>query len=156
LSNKLLKKNFTPQLRKITNSITDIAGGVNIIRQGGDLKRKNPWVEFVKQFAQENNMGYSQALCNPDCKFKYRKVKGDGIGSSRIQPTQPEGYFLQPVGENVPVSDLDFMGFIHRNDPKIGFMDYFSPEQLSWMQDREDNLEQAKSDDEKKIKDKKN
>jgi hypothetical protein len=32
---------FTPQLRKITNTITDIAGKVVIIRQGGDVKKKN-------------------------------------------------------------------------------------------------------------------
>jgi hypothetical protein len=48
------------------------------------------------------------------------------------------------------------MWFIRRNDPNIGFTDYFSPEQQNWMQDREDNPEQAKLVDEKKIQDKKN
>jgi hypothetical protein len=33
---------FTPQLRKITNTITDIAGKIDILRQGGDIKKKNP------------------------------------------------------------------------------------------------------------------
>jgi hypothetical protein len=64
---------FTPQLRKITNTITDIAGKVNIIRQGGDIKKKNPWVEHVKQFAKQNNIGYFKALSDPNCKSQYRK-----------------------------------------------------------------------------------
>jgi hypothetical protein len=34
------KELFTTQLRKITNAITDIAGTVNILRQGGDIKKK--------------------------------------------------------------------------------------------------------------------
>jgi hypothetical protein len=28
---------FTPQLRKITNTVTDIAGKIDILRQGGDI-----------------------------------------------------------------------------------------------------------------------
>jgi hypothetical protein len=49
---------FTPQLRKITNTITDIAGKVDILRQGGDIKPKNKWIEHVRKFAKENNVGY--------------------------------------------------------------------------------------------------
>jgi hypothetical protein len=49
---------FTPELRKITNSITDVAGKVNIIREGGDIKKKNPWILHVQEFAKENNIGY--------------------------------------------------------------------------------------------------
>jgi hypothetical protein len=64
---------FTPQLRKITNTITDIAGKVDILRQGGGIKKKNPWVEHVKQFAKENNIGYFKALSNPKCKSTYKK-----------------------------------------------------------------------------------
>jgi hypothetical protein len=67
---------FTPQLRKITNTITDIAGKVDIIRQGGDIKparKRNRWVDHVKQFAKENNIDYCKALCNPDCKLQYIK-----------------------------------------------------------------------------------
>jgi hypothetical protein len=63
---------FTPQLRKITNTITDIAGKVDIIRQGGDLKKTNRWVDHVKQFAKENNINYCKALCNADCKSTYK------------------------------------------------------------------------------------
>jgi hypothetical protein len=64
---------FTPQLRKITNTITDIAGKVNILRQGGDIKKKNPWVKHVQEFAKENNIGYFKALSDPKCKSQYRK-----------------------------------------------------------------------------------
>jgi hypothetical protein len=64
---------FTPQLRKITNTITDIAGKVNIIKEGGDIKSKNPWVLHVKEFANENNIGYFDALKNPNCKSTYKK-----------------------------------------------------------------------------------
>ena len=64
---------FTPQLRKITNTITDVAGKVDIIRQGGDIKTKNPWVEHVQQYAKENNIGYFKALSNPECKSTYKK-----------------------------------------------------------------------------------
>jgi hypothetical protein len=67
---------FTPQLRKITNTITDIAGKVNIIRQGGEIKKtkkSNPWIDHVKEFAKENNINYSKALSDPKCKSQYKK-----------------------------------------------------------------------------------
>jgi hypothetical protein len=32
------QESFTPQLREITYTITDIAGKVDIIREGGDIK----------------------------------------------------------------------------------------------------------------------
>jgi hypothetical protein len=65
---------FTPQLRKITNTITDIAGKVDIIREGGDIKKKNPWIEHVQMFAQKNNIGYFKALSDPKCKATYKKI----------------------------------------------------------------------------------
>jgi hypothetical protein len=71
-----IKHLFTPQLRKITNSVTNIAGKVDIIRQGGDikpLKKQNRWVDHVKQFAKDNNVGYFQALKDPKCKTTYKK-----------------------------------------------------------------------------------
>jgi hypothetical protein len=64
---------FTPQLRKITNTVMDLASKIDILRQGGDIKKKNPWVEHVKQFAKENNIGYFEALSNPKCKSTYKK-----------------------------------------------------------------------------------
>jgi hypothetical protein len=64
---------FTPELRKITNSVTDIASKVDILRQGGDIKKNNPWVKHVQEFAKENNMGYFKALSDPKCKAEYRK-----------------------------------------------------------------------------------
>jgi hypothetical protein len=63
----------TPQLRKITNTITDVAGKADIIIQGGDIKKKNPWIEHVRKFAKENNVGYFKALSDPNCKSQYRK-----------------------------------------------------------------------------------
>jgi hypothetical protein len=65
---------FTPQLRKITNTITDIAGKVDIIRQGGDIKKKNPWIEHVRKFAKDNSVGYFKALSDPRCKSTYKKI----------------------------------------------------------------------------------
>jgi hypothetical protein len=64
---------FTPQLRKITNTITDIAGKVDIIRQGGDIKPKNKWIEHSQEFAKDNNIGYFKALSDPKCKLSYKK-----------------------------------------------------------------------------------
>jgi hypothetical protein len=64
---------FTPQLRKITNTVTDIAGKADILRQGGDIKKKNPWVEHVKRFAKENGVGYFKAISDPNCKSSYKK-----------------------------------------------------------------------------------
>jgi hypothetical protein len=64
---------FTPQLRKITNTITDIAGKVDILRQGGDIKPKNKWIEHVRKFAKENNVGYFKALSDPKCILSYKK-----------------------------------------------------------------------------------
>lgn len=64
---------FTPQLRKITNTITDIAGKVDILRQGGDIKPKNRWIYHVQEYAKENNIGYFKALSDPKCKSTYKK-----------------------------------------------------------------------------------
>jgi hypothetical protein len=64
---------FTPRLRKITNTITDIAGKVDILRQGGDIKKKNPWISHVQEYAKENNIGYFKALSDPNCKSTYKK-----------------------------------------------------------------------------------
>jgi hypothetical protein len=64
---------FTPQLRKITNTVTNIAGKVDILRQGGDIKKKNPWIQHVQEYAKENNIGYFKALSDPKCKAQYRK-----------------------------------------------------------------------------------
>jgi hypothetical protein len=53
LQNKLFQQTtknlFTPQLRKITNSITDIASGVNVSRLGGYIKPKNRWIEQLQE-----------------------------------------------------------------------------------------------------------
>ena len=65
---------FTPQLRKITSTITDIAGKVDILRQGGDIKKKNPWIEHVRKFAKDNSVGYFKALSDPRCKSTYKKI----------------------------------------------------------------------------------
>jgi hypothetical protein len=67
---------FTPQLRKITNTVTDIASKIDILRQGGEInntKKRNMWVEHVKTFAKENGVGYFKALSDPNCKSQYRK-----------------------------------------------------------------------------------
>jgi archaellum component FlaF (FlaF/FlaG flagellin family) len=64
---------FTPQLRKITNTITDLAGKFDILRQGGDIKPKNRWIQHVQEFAKDNNIGYFKALSDPKCKSTYIK-----------------------------------------------------------------------------------
>ena len=67
---------FTPQLRKISNTITDIAGATHIIRQGGDIaepsKKSNAWIGHVKVYAHQNNMKFNDALKSPGCKSAYR------------------------------------------------------------------------------------
>jgi hypothetical protein len=45
---------FTPQLRKITNTVTDMRGKIDILRQGGDIKPKKRWIEHVKNVVKEN------------------------------------------------------------------------------------------------------
>jgi hypothetical protein len=64
---------FTPQLRKITNTITDIAGNLDIRKEGGNIKRKNPSIKHVQQFAKENNINYFEALNDPRCKSSYNE-----------------------------------------------------------------------------------
>ena len=67
---------FTPQLRKVANTITDLAGAANIIRQGGDIdnrKKVNPWIAHVKIFASQNHIPFFEALKNTDCKSSYQK-----------------------------------------------------------------------------------
>ena len=56
---------FTPQFRKIANTITDVASKVDIIRQGGDIdrpKKINPWIQHVKIYASQKRIPCG---CNP-------------------------------------------------------------------------------------------
>jgi hypothetical protein len=64
---------FPPQLRKITNTITNIAGKVDILREGGDIKKKNPWIQHDHEYAKENSIGYFKALPDSKCKSTYKK-----------------------------------------------------------------------------------
>jgi hypothetical protein len=64
---------FSLQLRKITNTVTDIAGKVDILREGGDIKKRNSWVEHVQEFAKENGIGYFKAVSDPKCKSSSKK-----------------------------------------------------------------------------------
>ena len=71
---------FTPQLRKISNTITDIAGVANIIRQGGDIaepskKNSNPWISHVRMYAHQNRIPFFTALKDERCKSSYQKKK---------------------------------------------------------------------------------
>ena len=71
---------FTPQLRKITNTITDIAGVANIIREGGDItetkKKANPWISHCKMFVHQNDIKFGDAMKDEKCKSAYRDIVG--------------------------------------------------------------------------------
>jgi hypothetical protein len=99
---------FTPQLRKITNTVTDIAGKINIIRQGGTIakeKKPNPWIEHVRKFAKEHDLGYFKALSDPKCKASYRRVIGEGVNSSseRVVPVTDDNldYYYDKNGKKI-------------------------------------------------------
>jgi predicted glycoside hydrolase/deacetylase ChbG (UPF0249 family) len=67
---------FTPELRKITNSITDIAGAADKIIQGGKVSKetiKNSWIAQVQKFARANSISFVDALQSPECKSTYGK-----------------------------------------------------------------------------------
>jgi 3-deoxy-D-arabino-heptulosonate 7-phosphate (DAHP) synthase class II len=67
---------FTPELRRITNTITDIAGKADILIQGGDIDNetiKNSQIGHVREFARANNMSFMDALQSPECKYTYEK-----------------------------------------------------------------------------------
>jgi hypothetical protein len=69
---------FTPQLRKITNTITDIAGIADKVIQGGDIagsKKLNSWIEHVRLYARQNNKTYFEALRDERCKTTYHNRK---------------------------------------------------------------------------------
>jgi hypothetical protein len=103
-----IKHLFTPQLRKISNSVTNVAGKIDIIRQGGDIKsakKHNPWIDHVKQFAKDNGINYFQALKDIKCKTSYRKVKGHGVGSSKIIPAQEEEEEFKSNNPNIPMEE---------------------------------------------------
>jgi hypothetical protein len=67
---------FTPELRRITNTITDIAGKADILIQGGMVSEdniKNSQIGHVREFARANDMSFMDALQNPECKYTYEK-----------------------------------------------------------------------------------
>jgi hypothetical protein len=45
---------------------------LDIIRQGGDIKKKNLWIQHVQDYSKENSIGYLKALSDPKCKAQYR------------------------------------------------------------------------------------
>jgi hypothetical protein len=65
---------FTPQLRKITDTVTDTRGKIDILRQGGDIKPKKRWIEHIKKIAKENCVGYFKALSDPNCKSTCKRI----------------------------------------------------------------------------------
>jgi hypothetical protein len=112
-----IKHLFTPQLRKISKTITDVAGKIDIIRQGGDIKpakSSNPWIDHVRQFAKDNGINYFQALKDPKCKTTYRKVKGHGVGSSKIIPVEEEKEesVSESIDPNIPMEETNE---VHKN-----------------------------------------
>jgi hypothetical protein len=65
---------FTPELRKITNTITDIVGAADKIIQDGKVRDetiKNSWIAHVQKSARANNLSFMDALQSPGCKFSY-------------------------------------------------------------------------------------
>ena len=63
-------------LRKVINSVTDIAGAVtDIVGNGTTGKRSNKWIDHIKKFAKENNISYGCALSDQECKNSYKKMK---------------------------------------------------------------------------------
>ena len=67
---------FTPELRKASNTITDLAGAANIIVQGGEIaerKTTNAWISHIKVYAHQNDLKFSDALKSPGCKSSYQK-----------------------------------------------------------------------------------
>jgi hypothetical protein len=66
---------FTPELRKISNTITDIAAKADILIQGGDIDNdtlNNFMIGHVREFARANDLSFFDALQNPECKSSYR------------------------------------------------------------------------------------
>jgi hypothetical protein len=66
---------FTPELRRISNTITDIAGKADILIQGGQVSEdtiKNSQTGHVREFARANDMSFMDALQNSECKSSYR------------------------------------------------------------------------------------
>ena len=66
---------FTPELRKVSNTLTDLAAATNIIHQGGDIgssKKSNAWIAHVKVYAHQNDLTFRDAMKNADCKSAYR------------------------------------------------------------------------------------
>jgi 3-deoxy-D-arabino-heptulosonate 7-phosphate (DAHP) synthase class II len=56
---------FTPELRKISNTITDIAGKANILIQGGKVSEdiiNNSMIGHEREFTRANDMSFMDAL----------------------------------------------------------------------------------------------
>ena len=64
---------FTPSLRKIANTTTQLASAVDTVIQGGDVKKINPWIAHVKIFASQNRVPFFTALKDERCKSSYQK-----------------------------------------------------------------------------------
>jgi len=77
-------------LRKVSNTLTDVGARANtaIFGAGGgmeslgkikspvNVKMPNKWIDFVKAYANDKGIKYSEALKDPDCKALYKKGGG--------------------------------------------------------------------------------
>ena len=56
------------------------------------IKTPNPWVSFVRKYAQDNNLSYACAVSNPECSLLYKQ--------SKEIPKLPKKYNLTVKGMN--------------------------------------------------------
>jgi len=56
-----------------------IGGGVIVKRKKSPTRRRksppNAWIQFLKKYANDNNISYSKALKSPKAKNAYRRQK---------------------------------------------------------------------------------
>jgi hypothetical protein len=67
---------FTPELRRIANTITNIAGAADKLIQGGKVSDEainNSMVGHVWIYARANNISFMDALQSPEYKSTYGK-----------------------------------------------------------------------------------
>ena len=63
-----------PNLRKLTNTVTDIANRSDILVHGGGMKPLT-WIDHVKEFSNFHQISYKDALQSDECQIIYHNEK---------------------------------------------------------------------------------
>jgi hypothetical protein len=70
-----------PRTSNLADRVTDLGAQINVIQNGGALKKPNSWLKFTSEYYNKNcrpkGISYSAMLKDPKLKSEYEKYKNN-------------------------------------------------------------------------------